>query len=41
MLIGYAYLGTTIPAEWPEGRANLLTNGGFEDLSALDAAYPA
>jgi hypothetical protein len=41
MLIGYAYLGTTIPAEWPEGRANLLTNGGFEDLSALDAAYPS
>lgn len=38
MLVGYAYLGTTIPDEWPEGRANLLTNGGFEDLSALDAA---
>ncbi|HAL44531.1 MAG: hypothetical protein A2Y12_07365 [Planctomycetes bacterium GWF2_42_9] len=35
MLVGYAYLGTTIPAEWPEKRTNKLTNGGFEDLSVI------
>lgn len=40
MYVGYAYLGTTIPAEWPEERPNLLVNGGFEDLSALEAAAP-
>ncbi len=40
MLVGYAYLGTTIPNEWPEKRPNLLVNGGFEDLSVLDANIP-
>jgi hypothetical protein len=42
MNVGYAYLGTTVPAEWPEKRGNLLTNGSFEDLSAVqsfDTAY--
>jgi hypothetical protein len=37
MLVGYTYLGTTIPSEWPEKRTNLLTNGGFEDLSVIQA----
>lgn len=37
MYIGYAYLGTTKPNEWPEKRTNLLANGGFEDLSAVEA----
>jgi hypothetical protein len=41
MYIGYAYLGAAIPMEWPEERSNLLTNGGFEDLSALEAAAPS
>jgi hypothetical protein len=40
MLVGYAYLGTTIPDEWPEKRQNLLTNGGFEDLSEVNALSP-
>ena len=38
MYIGYAYLGTTVPNEWPEGRQNLLTNGGFEDLSVIQSS---
>jgi hypothetical protein len=37
MYVGYAYLGNTIPAEWPEERDNLLTNGGFEDLSIIES----
>jgi hypothetical protein len=41
MFVGYAYLGTTIPVEWPEERPNLLTNGAFEDLSALEAVAPS
>jgi hypothetical protein len=40
MLLGYAYLGTTMPPEWPEKRQNLLTNGGFEDLSEVNALSP-
>jgi hypothetical protein len=40
MLIGYAYLGTTVPNEWPEKRSNLLVNGGFEDLSAVQSYNP-
>jgi hypothetical protein len=41
MYIGYAYLGTTAPNEWPEKRQNLLTNGGFEDLSAIQSLIPS
>jgi hypothetical protein len=41
MYVGYAYLGTTIPNEWPEKRQNLLTNGGFEDLSVIQSAVPS
>jgi hypothetical protein len=41
MFIGYAYLGTTVPNEWPEKRSNLLTNGGFEDLSAIQSGLPS
>jgi len=41
LYVGNAYLGTTMPAEWPEGRDNLLANGGFEDLSAIQSAVPA
>ncbi|HBG27128.1 MAG: hypothetical protein A2Y10_18670 [Planctomycetes bacterium GWF2_41_51] len=40
MYIGNAYLGTTMPQEWPDGRNNKLVNGGFEDLSVLDANIP-
>ncbi|MGD1041440.1 MAG: LamG domain-containing protein [Sedimentisphaerales bacterium] len=40
MLVGYAYLGTSMPTEWPEERPNLLTNGGFEDLSEVNALSP-
>ncbi|OHB53858.1 MAG: hypothetical protein A2Y10_00305 [Planctomycetes bacterium GWF2_41_51] len=35
MYVGYAYLGTTVPNEYPEKRPNLLANGAFEDLSAV------
>ncbi|MGA2916185.1 MAG: LamG domain-containing protein [Sedimentisphaerales bacterium] len=41
MYIGYAYLGTTVPNEWPEKRQNLLTNGGFEDLSVIQSLLPS
>jgi hypothetical protein len=41
MLVGNAYLGSTTPEEWPEARENLLTNGGFEDLSNYEAVVPA
>jgi hypothetical protein len=41
MEVGYAYLGTSMPNEWPEKRSNRLTNGGFEDLSTLQTAIPA
>ncbi|MGA2322751.1 MAG: LamG domain-containing protein [Sedimentisphaerales bacterium] len=41
MYVGYAYLGTTVPNEWPEKRQNLLTNGGFEDLSVIQSAIPS
>ena len=41
MFIGYAYLGDTMPNEWPEKRQNVLVNGGFDDLSAFEAGYPA
>jgi len=40
MYVGYAYLGQTIPSEWPEKRSNLLANGGFENLSVLDTYAP-
>ncbi|MEN6306948.1 MAG: LamG domain-containing protein [Anaerohalosphaeraceae bacterium] len=40
MYVGYAYLGTTIPNEWPEKRSNRLVNGGFEDLSIIQTALP-
>lgn len=40
MYVGNAYLGTTIPNEWPEKRGNLLMNGGFEDLSQIQTALP-
>ncbi len=42
LFVGNAYLGTTVPNEWPEKRSNQLVNGGFEDLSAVqsyDAIY--
>ena len=41
MFIGYAYLSDTMPPYWPEARANVLGNGGFDDLSAFEAGYPA
>lgn len=41
MNIGYAYLGTTMPTEYPEKRINLLVNGGFEDLSIIQTAIPS
>ena len=41
MNIGYAYLGTTMPTEYPEKRTNLLVNGGFEDLSIIQTAIPS
>lgn len=37
LLVGYAYLGTTVPNEWPEKRQNVLVNGGFEDLSVIQS----
>ncbi|MFA5292314.1 MAG: LamG domain-containing protein [Phycisphaerae bacterium] len=40
MNVGYAYLGTTMPTEYPEKRTNLLTNGGFEDLSVVQTQIP-
>jgi hypothetical protein len=40
MNIGYAYLGTTVPNEWPEKRQNKLVNGGFEDLSIIQSLLP-
>lgn len=40
LLIGYAYLGTSMPNDWPEKRQNKLVNGGFEDLSTLQAEMP-
>lgn len=39
MLVGYAYLNTTKPQEWPEARSNMLVNGGFEDLSNYESGY--
>ena len=44
MFVGYAYLDDTMPAEWPEGRDNLLTNGGFDDIewmigTSLESVY--
>jgi len=30
--IGYVYLGTQMPTDWPESRDNLLANGGFEEI---------
>ncbi|MEN6385132.1 MAG: LamG-like jellyroll fold domain-containing protein [Phycisphaerales bacterium] len=41
LLIGYAYLDSTMPQEWPEGRDNELTNGGFDDLSNYESIAPA
>ena len=35
MFIGYVYLGDTMPSEWPEGRDNLLGNGGFDEIDWL------
>ncbi len=41
LFIGYAYVGDTMPPEWPEKRQNLLVNGGFEDLTEVNAISPA
>jgi hypothetical protein len=41
MLVGYTYLNTTMPEEWPEARDNKLVNGGFEDLSTIQSMIPA
>ncbi len=38
MFVGYAYLDTVMPAEWPDGRDNLLDNGGFEDIGWMETS---
>ncbi len=38
MFVGYTYLDNVMPAEWPEGRGNLLGNGGFEDIGWMETS---
>ncbi len=32
MFIGFVTLDTAMPADWPDGRENLLANGGFDEI---------
>ncbi len=33
--IGYVYLADMAPADWPDGRDNMLSNGGFDEIDWL------